>query len=202
MVRHLTKKGKAAAEIYIQNLAAKRKEILDARLDTAKNVTLPEISDIENDLNSSELDEDGCYRETWAATDNYEADSPLCLNPETEFKEFVNTKILYMYGDASNYKNHTEEILEGTLTNEEKDVLISYCDGKEFFIPEQVGLPSCQFGSWTEDDHPWHEIKWLEESNNKPTVLTSQGKCMTAKELLNNFQNAAGNWKELVMGGI
>lgn len=63
---------------YVMELAAKRKEILDARLDTA-DFELPSKEDIVNDIVfGMGFDEDGEYYNNWAVTDNYDSDYPFC----------------------------------------------------------------------------------------------------------------------------
>nr|WP_297765850.1 hypothetical protein [uncultured Butyrivibrio sp.] len=75
----LTLEGKANANLYIRELEAKRKEILDARKDTAENTNIPTLEDIEDDVNFIGVDNDGEYYNGWAVTDNYDADYPLLL---------------------------------------------------------------------------------------------------------------------------
>ena len=73
-----------------------------------------------------------------------------------------NTRIHYMYRDASNYKAHGEVIISGELKQEGLDAIIKTLDDGEHFIPAQVGMPELQstltsFPS--EDDHVWHELE-------------------------------------------
>ncbi len=75
----LTERGIKAAQNYISNLQTKRKEILDAGLDTAEDTILPTVSDIEADVNFFETNEEGDYYNSWGVTDNYDADNPLSL---------------------------------------------------------------------------------------------------------------------------
>ena len=81
----LTKNGREKAESYIRELAAKRKEILDARLDTADDTHLPTVEDIESDINFTEIDEDGCYWNGWGVTDDYDSDYPISLELGKDF---------------------------------------------------------------------------------------------------------------------
>ncbi|AOZ97920.1 hypothetical protein [Butyrivibrio hungatei] len=83
---HLTEKGKIKAETYINELIAKKKEILDAKLDTDYCTHIPSINDIEvsiscacKDFNFKE------YRETYEVTDKYNADKPLVLEVDEDF---------------------------------------------------------------------------------------------------------------------
>ena len=73
----LTKLGKAEVNTYIREAEAKRKEILDARIDTADGTWLPNEDDILMDI--EHFEEDGEYCNGWGVTDNYNADYPLYL---------------------------------------------------------------------------------------------------------------------------
>ena len=82
----LTKKGIAECEIFIAECYAKRKEILDAGIDTSDDITLPTIEDIESDIGAF-IDEDGEYYSSWGVTDNYDSDYPICLALGIDFEE-------------------------------------------------------------------------------------------------------------------
>ncbi len=71
--------GIQKANSYINELIAKRKEILDAGKDTADDTPIPSIEDIESDINFQGIDDEGKYYNGWGVTDNYDADRPLCL---------------------------------------------------------------------------------------------------------------------------
>lgn len=79
----LTKKGEEAVRTFIQECEAKRKEILDAGLDTADETTLPTVEDIQNDIMSFPL-ENGCYYNCWGVTDHYDSDV-LNLEQDIDF---------------------------------------------------------------------------------------------------------------------
>ncbi len=74
----LTEEGKHQCERYIAELKAKRKEILDAKLDTA-DMDLPTVEDILCDVNDLGVEEDGEYSNCWGVTNNYDADCCLSL---------------------------------------------------------------------------------------------------------------------------
>lgn len=90
----LTKEGKAVVASYIRELEAKRKEILDARMDTADDTTLPTeediLEDILEDICSTDIDWDDpdgpCCRSLWAVTDHYEADEAIALRIGQDIK--------------------------------------------------------------------------------------------------------------------
>lgn len=76
-----------------------------------------------------------------------------------------NISFLYMYRDASNYKQHGEVILpnETQLTVEEVDQQIrSLLSDGLFFIARQVQIEERFFAVVNEDDHPWHEFVSVE----------------------------------------
>ena len=79
MTYTLTEKGKQEAIRFIAECAAKRKEILDANKDTADETTLPDVQDIEDDLNFTGIDDAGEYYNGWGVTDHYDSDTPLTL---------------------------------------------------------------------------------------------------------------------------
>lgn len=104
----------------------------------------------------------------------------------------MNTKISYLYRDASNYKQHNEVVVFGTFTEYQIDAIMDCLDKGEYFIPKQVGLPEERFGEWTEDDHCWFELgrNGFEETVMEPNVD------MTSDEMVGRFMEAKGNWKE------
>ena len=77
----------------------------------------------------------------------------------------TNIRFVYMYRDASNYKQHGEVILpnETPLTVEEVDKQIrSLLSDGLFFIARQVQVEERFFDVVSEDDHPWHEFVSVE----------------------------------------
>jgi len=77
----------------------------------------------------------------------------------------TNIRFVYMYRDASNYKQHGEVILpnETLLTVEEVDTQIrSLLSDGLFFIAQQVKIEERFFDVVSEDDHPWHEFVMVE----------------------------------------
>ncbi|HAX71751.1 MAG TPA: hypothetical protein PK152_02770 [Anaerolineales bacterium] len=77
----------------------------------------------------------------------------------------TNIRFIYLYRDASNYKQHGEVILsnETQLTVEEIDTQIrSLLSDGLFFIAGQMQLEERFFAVVNEDDHPWHEYVQVE----------------------------------------
>lgn len=68
----LTKKGKEIVSQFITECYAKRKEILDAKLDTADDTNIPTEEDIISDIECL-IDEDGDYYTCWGVTDNFDS---------------------------------------------------------------------------------------------------------------------------------
>lgn len=66
----LTERGKQTAEKFIAELKALRKELLDAGKDTADETTIPDVEDIQCDIEFIGLDPDMEYCNGWGATDN------------------------------------------------------------------------------------------------------------------------------------
>ena len=99
-----------------------------------------------------------------------------------------NTRLTYLYRDASNYKAVTDVVVKGRLTNKQKDkIMESLLDG-EYFIPEQLGLPITRpDDKITDDDHCYCEIDEddsFELTNDEPT------KDISIAQLATMFANA------------
>lgn len=70
----------------------------------------------------------------------------------------------YLYRDAGNWKAWGQLLLEGMPSANEISSLCASFESGEFFIAEQLGIPTLfqqfwtQYGGPTQDDHPWHEF--------------------------------------------
>lgn len=74
-----TPKGRWKACHFIRECEVKRKEILDAGIDTADETELPTAQDILDDVNTGVgLDEGNEYFDSWGITDHYSS-HPLSL---------------------------------------------------------------------------------------------------------------------------
>ena len=85
-VYRLTPRGQKEIEDYIKELEAKRKEILDAKKDTADETKLPTVEEVFIDAMEMEevfsgiaLSEGEVVGNGWGVTDEYEADRPVTL---------------------------------------------------------------------------------------------------------------------------
>lgn len=86
MAYELTETGKEKVAYFITECAAKRKEILDAGLDTADETNLPTEETILSDLNDGVgVDEEGDYYNGWGVTDHYDSDGALGLSIGEDF---------------------------------------------------------------------------------------------------------------------
>ena len=101
----------------------------------------------------------------------------------------MNTRINYLYRDASNYKQFGEVVVEGPM---ERNQLGPLLKDQEFFIPSRVGMADLQPDMRTEDDHIWHEIESLAQTSESPSLD------ITAEQLLQRFKYMSKNrWYEL-----
>lgn len=78
-VYKLTEEGIKNIKKYIEELKAKRKEILDAKLDTVDETEIPQLSDVLIDAIFQGFDEEGTSYNCWGVTDHYNADNYICL---------------------------------------------------------------------------------------------------------------------------
>ena len=110
-----------------------------------------------------------------------------------------NTKVHYMYRDASNYKKYQRAVIKGVLTDEQKEKIISCLFDGAYFIPEQVGLLADRFNEFgeNEDDHVWFELGPSGEGSEKQAFEETKESVdteTTAAELFENFLKAEHNW--------
>ncbi len=104
----------------------------------------------------------------------------------------MNTRVAYLYRDASNYKMPNAAVVSGSVSECQANIIMECLDCGLYFIPRQVGLPEERFGEWTDDDHCWFELQrdGFEATGREPDTD------MTADELVGKFLDAKGNWKE------
>jgi hypothetical protein len=100
-----------------------------------------------------------------------------------------NTKLLYLYTDADNYKQWNEAVLEGEITEEQKSIIMDSLDADNMFIPSLIGLPENRFEHLTTADHIWFEMKEI--------ILTDEeaDTGLTVEEVVEGFQKQKGIWE-------
>jgi hypothetical protein len=75
----------------------------------------------------------------------------------------------YRYRDAANYKVEGRVLLLGEITASERSAVEAKMESGQFFIAEQIGIPSLanalfEFGGGpTMEDHAWHEFVGFQE---------------------------------------
>lgn len=73
----------------------------------------------------------------------------------------------YLYRDAANYKAWGSLLLQGQVTPEQLQQLKARLESGEFFIAEQIGIPTLYEALWqqnsgpTAHDHVWHSFDSL-----------------------------------------
>lgn len=103
----------------------------------------------------------------------------------------MNTKISYLYRDASNYKVPNECIVRGLLTDEQTKAILD-CLDSDNFIPSQVGLPERRFDRFDpEEDTCWFE---LYESSFDPTDAEATVD-LSVDELVSHFLSKKNHWE-------
>lgn len=103
----------------------------------------------------------------------------------------MNTKISYLYRDASNYKVPNECIVRGLLTEEQTKAILD-CRAGDNFIPSQVGLPEKRFDRFDpEEDTCWFE---LYESSFDPTDAEATVD-LSVDELVSHFLSKKNHWE-------
>ena len=119
----------------------------------------------------------------------------------------MNTRIEYMYRDASNYKAYGEAVLRGTISESEKGAIGKALYDGEFFIPEAVGLDSLVgiLGEPDEEqDHPFHTIEGFSETEDSPTDLAPSAEEFV-RAMLNmtreRWDDAGVAWRNEKFGG-
>lgn len=107
----------------------------------------------------------------------------------------MNTRITYLYRDASNWKKYNEVVVSGTFTADQISEIVRCLNDGEYFIPKQVGFPEIRFEKINEDDHCWFELckNDFEEVETDPTID------MTAGEVIEKFLAARGKWEDSEM---
>ncbi|MCD4829577.1 MAG: hypothetical protein K8R90_09150 [Candidatus Cloacimonetes bacterium] len=96
----------------------------------------------------------------------------------------MNTRLSYLYRDSCNYKKFNEVIIAGII---EKAQLNPWLEDNVYFIPSEVGLKDLHDNPWTIYDHTWHEFRWVELTEDTPTVE------IDAEQFIKSFIEASRN---------
>lgn len=107
----------------------------------------------------------------------------------------------YLYRDASNYKAWNDLLLVGHLTEEEMMLMRRKLESGEFFIAEQLRIPtlyealweSCRCDGPTGRDHVWHEFHEIRAAT--PEDLRTLDLWGEAKELAKRISDVV-SWNE------
>jgi len=104
----------------------------------------------------------------------------------------------YMYRDANNFKAFGQLLISGKLTDENIIEIKSFLDSGEYFIAEQVGIPTLYSQLWkysngpTVADHAYHEfIKLRSATGEETSSLEVWGDIAT---LTSKFRNVRQDW--------
>lgn len=104
-----------------------------------------------------------------------------------------NTKILYIYRDADNYKQTASIVIPGAISLDQTTAIIDTLDCGQDFVPSGVGLPDLQeqmVNGWDDtSDHPYHELEQIGLTHQQPTDTS-----ITPADLLRRFQSA--DWEQ------
>jgi hypothetical protein len=102
----------------------------------------------------------------------------------------------YLYRDAGNFKSFGTILLRGTATSATRQRIIATMESEEFFIAEQVSLPSLYeklavlSGGKTSSDHAWHSFQAFRQPTACEASIPVWG---TVAELLQAFE-AVRDW--------
>jgi len=107
-------------------------------------------------------------------------------------------KTCIKYRAASNFKAWNTCVINGVLSEEQKDIIMSCLADGEDFIPSMVGLPEVKFGAENEDDQPFFELTrdGFHEVET-PDALDTQVD-ITPEELVEAFQKNKARWWQYI----
>ena len=105
----------------------------------------------------------------------------------------MNTKIEYLYRDASNYKQHNEVVIAGEMTPQDAERIAAHMFEGDGFVPRQVGLPETRIMDYrTDDDHALFEWEIGVDDEGVPfgyTLVEDEPTVdQTVSELVENFE--------------
>lgn len=170
----LTETGRKKCEIYITDLKAKRKEVLDAGIDTAHhtfvNYTPEELLE---DLLLDYPDGNREIRGVYGVTDHYDADYPICLKYGTDFLKKESDRNLYWMewyndiDDQDTFEKYVNELRVSMNTNVyyEQAARLFYTNGTDF-VRVDLQVPTRDMLKEGQESKPWldaHLVKGLDD---------------------------------------
>lgn len=102
----------------------------------------------------------------------------------------------YLYRDAGNFKSFGTIILRGNLSLENQRRIINAMESEEFFVAEQVSIPSLYnelfklSGGRIPSDHAWHSFSQFRQLDLEPESEIVWG---SSDDLLSAFE-AVSEW--------
>lgn len=175
MCYKLTDIGRKKCEAYIAELQAKKKEILDAGIDTADE-TFVDFSPegLLEDLLDSGMDEYGEICNGYGVTDHYDADAPICLKCGTDF---VKTDQNMSKEEKTIMSEFRKDWIITSVSTEADEVSIRRFYGTEQEMKEllvHMALADKEENS-EEYEYGTEEAAEVEESRNECGVYTASG---------------------------
>lgn len=186
-VRYLLEYGinkNHSSEFPLLNAEQTRKMLLSA--DNEVFGTLVEVAAINN-------------REHYYSVSQYKEEDLLStrLAVHLHKSQGENTKFIYAYRDAANYRTPYQCIFPGAISPAQLQQFLSVCQEEDGFIPSLLGLPGGVLADNPkydpEFDHPWCE-HFMEDSflltDEKPTTT------ITVEAFLDGIRRYSGKWEE------
>lgn len=107
----------------------------------------------------------------------------------------MNTRLEYLYRDASNYKRFGAVMFSGAADDYQRARLIKALHDEQWFITSQVRLPELFFTNLplNADDHCWHELEALTVTDE----AANDEHHRTIEEFIREVENAKkSGWRE------
>lgn len=104
----------------------------------------------------------------------------------------------YLYRDADNFKAFGQILLSGNITDAYVSEMESLLDSEEFFVAEQVGIPTLYSQLWefsngpTRADHAFHELSTIRPATDSEVKSTDLWG--TTDSLLESFRSVRQKW--------
>ena len=103
-----------------------------------------------------------------------------------------------LYRDADNFKAFGQILLSGNITDVYISEMESLLDSEEFFVAEQVGIPTLYSQLWefsngpTRADHAFHELSTIRPATDSEVKSTDLWG--TTDSLLESFRSVRQEW--------